>query len=116
MLCRDQYLLFPILVDWVFINKRHKKIKKMPQLTKIHQCKLNLQQDVKKVANPNKRPAPSEIFAQIYGLQRSHTKSDTDKSVENSNFLNSAYRYCMNGIDDTFKQELHYISNKKLNL
>jgi len=88
----------------------------MPRLVKIRQSKLNLQQDVRKVANPSKRPTPRETFAQIYGLQRRHTKSDTGKSVENSNFLNSAYRYCMSGVDDTFKQELHYISNKKLNL
>ena len=113
---RGQCLLFPILADWVFINKWHKKIKKMSQLAKIHQSKLNLRQDIRKVVNPNKRVTPKETFAKIYGPQSRHIKSGTYNSVENSNFLNSAYRYCMNGNDDTFKQELHYISTKKFNL
>lgn len=88
----------------------------MSQLAKIHQSELNLHVDVRKVANPNKRLAPKEMFVQMYGLQRRHTKSDATKSVEDSSFLNNAYRYCLNGIDDTFKQELHYISNGKFNL
>lgn len=88
----------------------------MPQLGKMLESNLNLRQNIRNVKNPNKKLTPKQVFAQIYRLQTTHAKSEISKPTENSNFLNAAYSYCRAGIDNSFKQELHYISNGKFNL
>ena len=88
----------------------------MSQLEKMLEGNLNLRQNTRNVKNPNKKLQPKQIFALTYRLQTSHVKSETRKLSENSNFLNAAYCYCHAGIDDSFKQELHYITNGKFSL
>ena len=89
----------------------------MSQLGKMLASNMNLRQNVRNVKNPNKKLAPKQVFAQMYGLQANHAKSEASKPAEkNSDFLNAAYSYCRAGIDNSFKQELHYISNGKFNL
>lgn len=88
----------------------------MSQLGKMLEGNLDLRQSIRNIKNSNKTLAPKQIFALTYRLQASHVKSEARKLTENSNFLNAAYRYCRAGIDDSFKQELHYISNGKFNL
>jgi len=87
----------------------------MSQLGKTAPRNLNLH-EVKTVKDQNKRPTPKQIFEQSYGLHNNHEKSETKKIAgKNSNFLNNAYRYCLAGMDDSFKRELHYISTIKYN-
>ena len=40
----------------------------------------------------------------------------TDDLDKNCNFWTSAYSYCIKGLDEPFKQELHYISKTKYSL
>ena len=87
----------------------------MPQLGKMLESSQNLRQNSRNVKNPNRKLTPKQVFAQTYGLQSTHVKSEV-KPTENSNFLNAAYSYCRAGIDNSFKQELHYISNGNFNL
>ena len=87
----------------------------MSQLGKMLEGNLDLRQNIRNTKNPNRKLTPKQLFAKMYGLQTSHLKSEA-KYTENSNFLNSAYSYCRAGIDDSFMQELHYISNGKFNL
>ena len=87
----------------------------MSQLGKTAPRNLNLH-EVKTVKDQNKRPTPKQIFEQSYGLHSNPVKSETKKIAgKNSNFLNNAYRYCLAGMDDSFKRELHYISTIKYN-
>ena len=87
----------------------------MSQLGKAIPSNLNLP-EVKTVKNQNKRLTPKQIFEQIYGLRNNNVKSETKKLVDkNSNFLSIAHRYCLAGMDDSFKHELHYISKIKYN-
>ena len=87
----------------------------MSQLGKTIPNTLNVR-EIKAVKNQNKRQTPKQIFEQLYGLCSNHVKSETNKSLDkNSNFLNNAHRYCLEGMDDSFKRELHYISTIKYN-
>ena len=88
----------------------------MSQLGKMLKDNLNLRQNVRNVRNPNRKLTPRQLFAQTYGLQTNYVKSVVNEPAEKSNFLNAAYSYCRAGIDNSFKQELHYISNGKFNL
>ena len=88
----------------------------MSQLGNMLKDSLNLRQNVRNVRNPNRKLAPRQLFAQTYGLQTNYVKSVVNEPAEKSNFLNAAYSYCRAGIDNSFKQELHYISNGKFNL
>jgi len=108
-------MLFPLLVDHLFINKQPKKCHKMSQLGKTIPNTLN-KREVKAVKNQNKKLTPKQIFEQLYGLRSNNVKSETNKPPhKNSNFLNNAHRYCLEGMDDSFKRELHYISTIKHN-
>ena len=85
----------------------------MSQLGKTIPSNLNLH-EVKTVKNQNKRQTPRQIFKHLYGLRDDPVKSKTEKLVDkNSNFLSNAQRYCLAGMDDSFKRELHYISKIK---
>lgn len=88
----------------------------MSQLGKTLEGNLNLRQNVRSVRTPNRKLTPRQIFAQTYGLQTSHVKPVANEPTEKSNFLNTAYSYCCAEIDNSFQQELHYISNGKFNL
>lgn len=106
-------MLFPLLEDRLFINKPHKKCHKMSQLGKTIPSNLSLR-EVKTAKSQNKRLTPRQIFEQLYGTRNNHVKSETKRTVDkNSNFLNNAYRYCLAGMDNSFKHELHYISTIK---
>ncbi len=87
----------------------------MSQLGKTIPNNLNLC-EVRAVKNQNKRLTPKQIFEHIYGLHNNHVKSEINRPVDkNSNFLNYAHRYCLTGMDNAFKRELHYISKIKHN-
>lgn len=87
----------------------------MSQLGKTIPSILNLP-EVKTVKNQNKSQTPKQIFEHLYGLRNNHVKSETKKLVDkSSNFLSIAHRYCLAGMDDSFKRELHYISKIKYN-
>ena len=88
----------------------------MSQLGKMLEGNPNLRQNIENIKNPSKKLTPKQVFALTYRLQISHVKSEANEPTEKSNFLNAAYSYCRAGIDNSFKQELHYISNGKFSL
>ena len=87
----------------------------MSQLGKTIPSNLSLG-EAKTVKNQNNKLTPRQIFEQLYESRNTNLKSETKTIIyKNSNFLSNAHRYCLAGMDESFKRELHYISKIKYN-